>query len=259
MRRALLGTVVAIGMVVCVGAAAVRGRASGPAVGEPTTGFLFRMVEVGGVGLKYAVYVPRDYTPERAWPAIVFLHGSGESGTDGQKMIAQGIGSNILWNAQRWPCIVMFPQKPVQREQWEAYDAPVMAMLEETRKAFNIDGTRIGLTGLSQGGHGCWSIGAAHADVWCAVVPICGYADAHGGGMTPGQIAGKLKGVPMWIFHGEADAVVPPEESKRVAAAMKEAGGEARLTLYPETNHGSWDKAYAEAELPGFLLRARKR
>jgi predicted peptidase len=242
------------------GLGASGGRQEGKAgAAGVQTGFLFKAVEAGGVKLKYAVYVPRGYSAEKKWPAIVFLHGSGESGTDGQKMIVQGIGTNILWNADRWPCIVMLPQKPVMKDQWEKYDAAVMAMLEETKKAYSVDSDRIALTGLSQGGHGTWSIGSAHADVWCAAAAICGYADGHGGGMSAEQIAGKMKGVPMWIFHGENDDVVPPEESRKVAAAMTAAGAEVKLTLYPKTNHGSWDKAYNEPGLPEFLMKGRKK
>jgi dipeptidyl aminopeptidase/acylaminoacyl peptidase len=63
----------------------------------------------------------------------------------------------------------------------------------------------------------------------------------------------------MWIFHGDADDVVSPDHSNRVAAAMNAVGGQAKLTLYPGVNHGSWDKAYEEPELPAFLMQARKR
>ncbi len=240
----------------------------------PQTGFLFREVTADGIAMKYAVYVPRHYTPDKQWPAIVFLHGSGECGTDGQKMIIQGIGRNILWNADRWPCIVLFPQNPgaprgsqgANREQslamrsWTRCDAAVMKMLEETRAAYSIDPDRIALTGLSLGGHGAWSIGAAHPDVWCAIAPICGFADAPGGFAPPETIAAKLKDVPMWIFHGDADDVVSPDHSRNVAAAMKAAGArDVRLTIYPGVNHVSWDKAYEEAELPAFLMQTKKR
>lgn len=240
----------------------------------PQTGFLFHEVTSNGFTMKYAVYVPRNYTPDTKWPAIVFLHGSGECGTDGQKMIIQGIGRNILWNADRWPCIVLFPQNPgaprgsqgATREQslamrsWTRCDAAVMKMLEDTRAAYSIDPDRIALTGLSLGGHGAWSIGAAHPDVWSAIAPICGFADAPGGFAPPETIAAKLKDVPMWIFHGDADDVVSPDHSNRVAAAMKAAGAtDVRLTIYPGVNHVSWDKAYEEAELPAFLMKAKKR
>ena len=224
-------------------------------------GFVFKTVVIGDRKMDYVVYVPRGYDVGKKWPAIVFLHGSGESGTDGQKQIAQGIGTNILWNADRWPCIVMMPQKPSEKLQWEDVDDLVMKMLGETRKEYVIDEGRIALTGLSQGGHGTWSIGAAHPEVWCALAPICGYVEKkekENVGLTAEGIAEKLKGVPMWVFHGEDDDVVLPEQSRKVVEAMKAAGAkDVKLTVYPKTNHGSWDKAYSEKELPGFLMKGK--
>src|SRR5262245_17216241 len=77
---------------------------------------------------KYVVYVPRAYAqkPDEKWPMILFLHGAGECGDDGWKQVVQGIGSAIQWNVEKWPFIVVFPQKPDVRKQWEEYDAPVM-------------------------------------------------------------------------------------------------------------------------------------
>ncbi len=252
---------VAMGLVLCVSCGSgVKGMGRQEKAAAPT-GFVFKTVKIGERPMDYVVYVPRGYTPGTEWPAIVFLHGSGESGTDGQKQIAQGIGTNILWNADRWPCIVMMPQKPVQNDQWEKYDDLVMAMLSQTRREYAIDGRRIALTGLSQGGHGAWMLGAAHPDVWCAIAPICGYANHFGikdPAATPEAIAAKIKGIPVWCFHGADDDVVPPGQSQAVIDALKKAEAEPKFTLYPGTNHGSWDKAYNEKELPGFLMEKRK-
>jgi predicted peptidase len=268
--RSLLLVIIATGMglFLCISCGSERRESAvrEPALKESSvpTGFVFKTVKIGDRSLDYVVYAPRDYTPEKEWPAIVFLHGSGESGTDGQKQIAQGIGTNILWNASRWPCIVMMPQKPVQKLEWEAYDDLVMAMLAQTRKDYSVDQHRIALTGLSQGGHGSWMIGAAHADVWCAIAPICGYPGNTSKGKepdpaaTPEAIAGKVKGVPVWCFHGADDDVVPPARSQVIIDAMIKAGATPKFTLYPATNHGSWDKAYAEKDLPTFLMTAKK-
>ncbi|MBX3359682.1 MAG: dienelactone hydrolase family protein [Phycisphaeraceae bacterium] len=246
-----------ISLVVTTSALSLLAACAAPArapAAETATGFILRRIEIGGQGYDYAVYVPRGYDASRAWPLVVFLHGSGESGTDGQKMIVQGIGSNVLWNASRWPCVMVMPQKPVQKAQWEAYDEVVMSIVDRTTREYTIDEDRIVLTGLSQGGHGTWTIGAAHPEVWSALVPICGYPEP----MTPEAIAAGVKGIPVWCFHGEADDVVPAEKSRTVVGAIIAAGGEARLTVYPGVNHGSWDRAYGEAELPGWMLSQKK-
>lgn len=218
------------------------------------TGFVFKSLTHEGREFKYVLYVPREYDPGRAWPALVFLHGKGECGTDGQKHIGQGIGTNIIWHADRWPFVVIMPQKPDENAPWETFDGAVLAMLAATQRAYSIDSDRIALTGLSQGGHGTWALGAAHPDVWSALVPICGYAAP----LAPADIAAKVKGLPIWCFHGETDTAVAPEKSREILAALEAAGVKPKATFYPETGHNSWDKAYAEPELPGWLL-AQKR
>lgn len=287
MNTALMAVGVCLALALGAAGFSARGveRGGSQQVAAPTpplpTGFIFKSVKHEGQELEYVVYVPREYDPAKPMPAVVFLHGSGESGTDGQKQIAQGIGTNILWNASRWPCIVMMPQKPTDKKQWEEFDGAVMAMLAQTRAEYAIDADRIALTGLSQGGHGTWTIGANHPDVWCALAPICGYglwpregkpgaASADEAAKFRAKIANKVKDIPIWCFHGEADDVVPPSESTEMIEVIKTVqlvGGqsgaaskapEPRLTVYPKVNHGSWDRAYGEADLPGFLMQSRK-
>lgn len=210
-----------------------------------------------GVVVRTAVYVPRGLdVHDRAAPVplVVFLHGKGESGTDGQKMLVQGIGTNIFWNAQRWPCIVLFPQKPDAEKRWEEYGDLVMQAVARVRATYAIDPNRIALTGLSQGGHGTWALGAAHPEVWSRLAPICGYPEP----LDPDDIARRVAGIPIWCFHGDADDVVPIAKTEAVVAALRRAGAMPRFTVYPGVNHGSWDRAYAEPALPAWLLGRRE-
>jgi predicted peptidase len=125
----------------------------------------------------------------------------------------------------------------------------VLACLAQARRELNIDPKRITLTGLSQGGHGTWVIGARHPELFAAVAPVCGYEH-------PSTIAPRLAGRPVWAFHGGKDDIVPAWESERLVEAIKKEGKkpEPRLTIFPEANHNSWDKAYREAGLGTWLM-----
>jgi len=237
-----------------------NGRAGGAAV---PTGFLFKSLAHEGRELKYAVYVPRGYDPSRAWPLILFLHGSGESGTDGSRQLAQGLPRELVWNPDRWPFIVIVPQKLSQDTEWEQYDLELMTMLAHARREFTVDPTRLVLTGLSQGGHGAWVLAARHPELWTAVVPVCGYASVRSGppgtfNGTATELAEPVKGIPVWAFHGEADDVVPVTETRGMADALKTAGAHPRVTIYPGVGHGCWERAYGEPELPTWLLAQRR-
>ena len=183
---------------------------------------------------------------------IVFLHGAGECGVDGAKQSAVGLAPAVLLNSEKWPFIVLMPQKPVLRDAWEKYDGMVMAMLDLTEKTYKVNKSQRYLTGLSQGGHGTWYIGAAHKDVWAAIAPVCGYG-------TPSEVAANLKEMAIWAFHGEADTSVNVEQSKAFVKAINDGGGTAKLTTYPGVGHNSWDNAYRNEKLWDWFLEHTKK
>jgi predicted peptidase len=185
---------------------------------------------------------------------MVFLHGTGESGADGEKPTRVGIGPALAAHPERWPLVVVFPQKPLEEEEWEERESLVYAVLERARREFHLDRQRVALSGISQGGHGAWLIGARHPARWACLVPVSAYGRAR-------TIAPRVARLPVWAFHGLADDLVDPAETRAVVAAIRaerERLGldttEVRVTLLPGTNHNSWDPAFAEPELPGWIL-----
>jgi predicted peptidase len=264
-RSYLILSVLLIG---CGLAGCVASATSAPAkeAVRVNTGFLFRTHRAVGEELGYVVYVPRDYTRERAWPALVFLHGRGECGRDGLKHLTQGIGAAVMGDPEAWPFVMVMPQKPDPSRNWEEYDAEVMGMLAATKSEFRIDEDRVSLTGLSQGGHGTWVLGSRHAGTWAALAPICGYGGSRPGAepseTTARGIASGIGGLPVWAFHGEADEVVRAAETRTIAGALKANGSSVIETYYPGVGHNSWDKAYREEKAQGglaaWLLRQRR-
>lgn len=228
-------------LVLLVGATLVAQEV--PAVKSSTpTGFLERTLVVAGTEHRYAVYVPPGHVATKPAPLLMFLNGMGECGTDGKKQLTVGLAPAIEKEPQRWPFVVVMPQKPDKQSQWIDHEALVMGTLAATEKEFAIDARRRFLTGLSQGGAGTWAIGSKHADVWAAIAPVCGYG-------TPAAVAPGLKHTPIWAFHGIDDKAVPVQQSKDLCAAVEAAGGSPILTLYPNTAHNSWDKAYRDSGL----------
>ena len=220
------------------------------------TGFLDRTVTFGDTAYLYQVYVPPDYTPDRRWPVILFLHGAGERGDDGLIQTEVGIGNAIRRYPGRFPCLVVLPQCRPEQGWAGAMEVQALQALEETVYDFNGDRKRIYLTGLSLGGCGTWAIALRHPGRFAAIVPVCGWIAApHAERLT--AAAEQLGDTPTWVFHGDADEVVTVEESRRMVAAMVAGAGNVRYTEYPEIGHNSWDNAYAEPDLIPWLL-ARK-
>ncbi len=241
----LTSTVLTVFMAAACLAGCATTSVRGTAKTAQPTGFLNKTMNVDGVERRYVVYVPREYDPGRKWPLIVFLHGMGERGDDGLIPSEVGIGTAIRRHVDRFPCIVVMPQCPGDRDWTEAFDH-IDTVIAETLQAYSIDRSRIMLTGLSMGGFGTWDYGAQHAEFFAALMPICG-----GGNVAD---APALATVPIWAFHGGSDSVVSPKESQTMVEAVKKAGGDIRFTEYPGVDHNSWDRAYGDAEATKWLL-----
>jgi predicted peptidase len=233
------------------------------------TGFLDRTLALKGAKHRYQVYIPHGWTKSQRLPVILFLHGAGERGDNGLAQTQVGLGGSLRMRPERWPAIVVMPQCP--RESWwsapEAMDI-ALAALDAALKEFKGDRDRVYLTGLSMGGYGTFAIGAKHAARFAALVPICGGVRMPRRPGRPEQpdtgvdlYAAAAKGIgptPIWIFHGAADATVPVTESQKLNEAIKAAGGSPKYTEYPGVGHNSWDRAYADEELPKWLFSQRK-
>lgn len=206
------------------------------------------------VELRYLFFLPKGYKEDRdkRWPLMLFLHGSGERGTNLAKVAVHGPPKIVKTNAD-FPFILVSPQCP-SGTTWS--DDALLALLDEIQEKYRVDENRVYLTGLSMGGYATWSLGLKNPDRFAAIAPICG-----GGNLLtillPDQ--GKqsaLKRLPVWAFHGGKDSVVPLRESEQMIEALKKAGNEeTKLTIYPEAGHDSWSEAYDNPELYEWLLQ----
>lgn len=250
----------------------------------PPAGISFLKLEIDGRTYPYAVYRSSFLDEKTPPPMIVFLHGLGECGTDGTRQLAVGLGPAVLLDSARWPAVILFPQKPDGNSAWEDHADAVLAMIDQTVESHGVDPARIALTGMSQGGHGSFVIGARHSDRFCAVAPICGYVgwsefDRSKGEWKPDwvtdpahpavqEIAQGLANTPIWALHGDTDTVVPISQSELAIEAIRahratldpnspDGIDAVRLTTLKGVNHNAWDPAYRNERLAEWLLLDR--
>lgn len=216
------------------------------------TGFLDKSIKSGETLFKYVVYVPADYNPKEKLPVILFLHGSGERGSDGLKQSEVGIGRAIRFNPERYHALVVIPQC-LEGKFWadEMADFALKA-LDKTVKEYRGDKNRLYLTGLSMGGFGSWGIATKHPEMFAAVVPCCGGGD-------PEKMATALANLPIWVFHGSSDGAVNVEQSRKMVKAIKDAGSsQIKYTEYEGVDHNCWDRAYGDKEMTDWLFAQTK-
>ncbi|MBC8194007.1 MAG: prolyl oligopeptidase family serine peptidase [FCB group bacterium] len=204
--------------------------------------------------LKYFVHQPTAGPPAEGYPLILFLHGAGQRGDDLEIMADHGLLMQV--NAQAdFPYLVCAPQCPLG-ETWALYLDELCLLLDEMERDYPVNADRIIISGLSMGGNGSWLLACKDPRRFAAAVPICGWGDWILD--FPERVA-SMRSVPVWAFHGADDDVIPVAESQKMVDALTSAGGQAKLTIYPGVTHNSWDQAYAEAELYGWLESKRRK
>jgi predicted peptidase len=207
--------------------------------------------------LDYLLFLPKDYNPksEKRWPLILFLHGSGERGTNVWKVATHG-PPKIVNQRPDFPFIVVSPQCP-EGQTWS--NEVLLGLLDKVCSSLAIDTNRVYLTGLSMGGYGTWSLGLAYPGRFAAMVPICGGGEIITVLVASSEMAQAIKTMGIWAFHGGKDPVVPLEESQRMVEAVKKIGAsDVKLTVFPEAGHDSWTEAYNNPELYDWLLKHQR-
>ena len=251
---------------------ALAALAAAPAIAQ--TGFLDRTITVGAQSYRYQVYVPSGYTPSTAWPVIVSLHGNGRQGSDGMLQTGTEFADRIRENRAPFPAIVVLPQaREGMRWFYPQMQQLVMAELDRTIVEFRVDPARVYLHGYSMGASGAYRLSCKWPERFAAVVVVAGRIEA-GASYTPEEVdldraanpaaampdpfaafAAGLRTTPLWIFHGDADTVVPVEQSRRLVAALKNLGAPVRYTELPGADHGTAQpRAYAGDDLLCWLL-----
>jgi predicted peptidase len=202
------------------------------------------------VALDYLLFLPEGYNADasKKWPLILFLHGAGERGSNLAKVKVHG-PPKIVEKKKDFQFIVVSPQCPAN-EWWDAFK--LQALLDNVMATYRVDATRVYLTGLSMGGFGTWELASRIPDRFAAIAPICG-------GGNPTLAGFRLKGMPAWVFHGDADTTVNVKLSDDMVEALKKAGNEVKYTRYPGVGHDSWTATYENEELYTWFLAHQRR
>lgn len=198
------------------------------------------------VELQYLLYLPEDYEQsEKEYSLVLFLHGAGERGNDIELVKRHG-PPKLVEEGKDFPFILVSPQCPEQTR-WNYQTQSLIALLDEIESKFRVDKNRIYVTGLSMGGQGTWTLALTQPNRFAAIAPVCGWTDNW-------EVC-KISHLPIWVFHGAKDNVVPVTESQQMVDALKQCGSEnIKLTIYPEANHDAWTETYNNPELYNWLL-----
>ncbi|WP_395095247.1 dienelactone hydrolase family protein [Armatimonas sp.] len=239
--------------------------------------------DVSGLSLPYRLFVPENYDPNEKYPLVLYLHGSGERGTDNRLPLDIGQFAQTFYSSEvqaAHPSFFLVPQCPWEVVggdprgefwvnnfetypdetphpgwSWTSYstaDYPVSTSLQAVTNLipsllseFSIDPSRLYATGWSMGGDGTWDLLARNPGVFAAGAPVAGMGD-------PTQ-ATNLAKIPLWVFHGGQDTAIYPDVAQSIVTAIQAEGGNIRYTEYADGGHyivAEEGRVYQE---PGFM------
>jgi len=195
----------------------------------------------------YLQYLPGEYANDttKLWPMVVFLHGAGETGTDIEKVKVHGL-PKLIEAGKQFPFIVISPQS--RTHGWKMDE--LYNLLNDISGKLRIDPDRVYLTGLSMGGYGTWGMAMNYPGMFAAIIPICGGWDDKG--------VTRLRNMPVWCFHGDADDVVPISESEKMVNALKKYRPDVKFTVYAGVGHDSWTETYENEAIYDWLLQHKR-
>ena len=193
--------------------------------------------------LGYLIYLPRDYQPSEKFPLLMFLHGSGERGTEISLVKKHG-PPKLIGQGRDFPMIVVSPQCPAE-QRWNP--RILLELLTDLQSRYAVDPKQVHITGLSMGGSGTWSLIAAAPERFATAVTICGRGEPW--------MAEPASRLPVWVVVGDRDRVV--SNLLGMVDSLRARGADVKWTLMTGVGHDSWTDTYANPELYEWMLRHR--
>jgi predicted peptidase len=203
------------------------------------------------------------------FPLVIFLHGSGERGTDNEAQLKNAVLAFVeKENYQKNPCFLLVPQCP-EEQNWGGVSKNWGDITFQEKIASNpeklllqlidsliivhpaIDKDRIYIMGLSMGGFGTFDLLSRRPGFFAAGMPLCGGGD-------PKQ-AERIKNIPMWIMHGTRDEAVNPKLSRDMVTALRAVGSTVKYTEYGTLGHGIWEQVLYNPEVMTWLFAQKKK
>mgnify|MGYP006093101807 FL=1 len=190
-----------------------------------------------GNQLAYNVSLPDDYDSRLDWPLMLYFHGNGGQGTNGQNKPP----ASSLWKEK---VVLLAPQSgPLNNNNWWQKDQREAAkdILDYELSRLNVNPDKIIIIGQSMGGYCSFLFARDYPEVPSAVVPISGgWGNFNGGSASTSGYPSNMtpwNHIPYWIFHGKNDTTVRIASSEQAYDLMTEDGIHTKFTTYISQGH----------------------
>lgn len=198
---------------------------------------------VNGTLLDNTLEVPEGYDPATPWPLRVQLHGGvGRMPPEPGQGTRNSLGANRIPGA---PQLVLQPRAWATSQWWQRTQVDnIVNLVERVKREYNVDESRIYLTGISDGGTGTYYLAMRDATRWASCLPLNGHPSVLGNpdtGADGSLFIGNLVNCPLYLVNGGRDRLYPAASVAPFVDVMKRAGIDLLFNVYPEAGHDtSW-------------------
>jgi predicted esterase len=213
-------------------------------------------------GAGYLAYLPEGYesNPEKNWPLLVFLHGSGDRG-DNLFLLAKASPLMMIREKGPLPFIIIAPLLNASKDYASFPDAYMDGVLKEVLAGYRVDPDRIYLTGLSMGGEATYRFALNHPTTFAAIAPLAAFNPKYlpASGIPPfSQPMERIKLVPVWAIHGADDMNVPLAAARNTVADLEAVGGNVLFSVLENHDHDVWTDTYLDPKFYAWFLQYTK-
>lgn len=224
-----------------------------------------------GLALNYRALEPATIEADSLYPLVIFLHGSGERGSDNESQLKYGAEQFVTsQNRADYPAFVLFPQCPSENfwpfesepASFDATTFPVDYPISTPNQAVKelidyylqnepVDPDRVYIIGISMGGMGTFDLACRFPETFAAAVPICG-------GIHTDRLDSRTKSIYWRLFHGDADGVVPVNNSREAYRKLLDAGAAVEYIEFPGGDHFVWNNAFMQEDFLSWIFSKRR-
>ncbi len=217
---------------------------------------------VDGSEQPYALYVPRGLDTSQKYPLLITLH---SEDTNHRMNLRLVFGLSIRSGEANPDDLRYFPAardagflvaSPFARGTMDyrgISERDVYDTIADVQRRFPVDADRLYLTGISMGGAAALRLALTRPDLWAAVAAVC---PAPLPGLN--ELAGNALNLPIRIFQGDQDPVVPVANAREWHRRLVDAGVPAEYLEYPGVRHNAWDLAYRAGAVFDWFAKFRR-
>lgn len=204
-----------------------------------------------GSAQPYWIFLPKDYSPLKTYPLVVFLHGYDPDISKAAPWLPDSTTTEL---ATSRGYIFAVPYGRRNTDFLNIGEDDTLAVTDAVQKFYKVDPDRVFLMGVSMGGYGVYAVGLHTPERWAGLLPMAGRTDTYKWlnlerkqiapwkiplyeADDPRTLAVNAFNLPIFLQHGAADHLVSVEHSRSIESDLRALGYPVQYREIPNDGH----------------------